>query len=230
MNSRRFVRFVGERQSWFLDATRRTTKKLQKCSSQSSSGTSGRGLRDCEGWSVKARKAKRLHFGGEMFGSCRCENLRESESYWLWAWTGLRIFQMCVGDLRSTKSGVFLKCTRTRLNSIQGWTVSKSSFHYQGDYQELLGCLLCASFQDLAMRHLVPALGRYDCALDYWCTLSLVSSTELLRRTVLLQARQQPSQCVSLGRVPSSHRMSQDVTGRLSCMQVSFVRISLWVL
>ena len=129
-----------------------------------------------------------LHFGGEIFGSCRCENLRESESYWLWAWTGLRIFQMCVGDLRSTKSGVFLKCTRTRLNSIQGWTVSKASFHYQGDYQELLGCLLCASFQDLAMRHLVPALGRYDCALDYWCTLSLVSSTELLLwRTVLLQ-------------------------------------------
>lgn len=62
MNSRRFVRFVGERQSWFLDATRRTTKKLQKCSSQSSSGTSGRGLRDCEGWSVKARKAKRFAF------------------------------------------------------------------------------------------------------------------------------------------------------------------------
>ena len=56
----------------------------------------------------------------------------------------------------------------------QNWRVFEmyKSFHYQGDYQELLGCLLCAGFQDLAMRHLVPALGRYDCA--------LVSSTELL--------------------------------------------------
>lgn len=39
----------------------------------------------------------------------------------------------------------------------------------QGDYQELLGCILCRSFQDLAMQHLIPALEHYDCASFYDC-------------------------------------------------------------
>ncbi|CAL1149002.1 unnamed protein product [Cladocopium goreaui] len=55
------------------------------------------------------------------------------------------------------------------------------------DYQELLGCLLCASFQDLAMRHLVPALGRYDCNNQVSASLLVICSF-LFRHWICLSA------------------------------------------
>ncbi|CAK9022859.1 unnamed protein product [Durusdinium trenchii] len=44
------------------------------------------------------------------------------------------------------------------------------------DYQELLGCLLCRSFQDLAMQHLIPALGCYHCNNQVSASLLVISS------------------------------------------------------
>lgn len=73
---------------------------------------------------------------------------------------GLRTFQTWVGVSqrcwsRFTDRRVVFRCL---------FCGHFSFVPHQGDYQELLGCILCRSFQDLAMQHLIPALEHYDCA------------------------------------------------------------------
>eukprot|EP00434_Breviolum_minutum_P041127 symbB.v1.2.036582.t1/scaffold5198.1/size29900/2 len=73
-------------------------------------------------------------------------------------------------QLRGWQAVLILGCHATNDKDTAEMLLSELFWHLRTphlpdvrDYQELLGCILCRSFQDLAMQHLIPALEHYDC-------------------------------------------------------------------